>query len=567
MPNGVAHPPFTRPGRRLDSLFPLDGWGWRGAGVGIAGLVALPVLVVLASLFLPTGPIWSHLAQTVLGTYVANSLFLMLGVGIGTFLMGVGAAWLVTLCRFPGARSFEWALLLPMAMPAYVIAYAYTGLFDFAGPVQEALRALFGWKSRRDYWFPELRSLPGAAAMLSFVLYPYVYMLARAAFLEQSVCALEVSRTLGCTPWRSFRTVALPLARPAIVAGLALALMEALNDFGTVQYFAVDTFTTGIYRTWLGLGQSGAAAQLGAILLLFVLALLLVERVSRGQARFHHATGRYRNLPRYPLRGGKALLAFVACLFPVAVGFLVPGAMLLAWAVETVPGTLDRRFLGLAGNTFILALLAAILAVSVAVLLAYAKRLDRTMITRAAARLASLGYAVPGSVIAVGVLVPFAFLDNALDAFLRRTFGLSSGLILTGTVAAVLFAYLVRFLAVAFQAVETSLGRITPAMEASARTLGATPLRALRRIHLPMMKGSLLTAALLVFVDVTKELPATLMMRPFNFDTLAIRAFELASDERLPDAALPSLAIVLVSIVPTILLSRAIARARPGDEG
>ena len=537
--------------------------GWTLFTLGVAGLVSVPVLVVLAYVFVPSGDVWSHLAATVLPRYIANSLWLLIGVGAGVMFGGVACAWVVTMCRFPGRGLFEWALLLPMAVPAYVIAYTYTGLLEYAGPVQTALRDAFGW-GRGDYWFPEVRSLEGAIVMMSMVLYPYVYLLTRAAFLEQSVCVLEVGRTLGRGPWRCFSSIAFPLARPAIAAGMALALMEALNDFGTVQYFGVDTFTTGIYRTWMGLGEPAAAAQLAATMMVFVFALIVLERVSRGQARFHHTSTRYRRLPRYPLHGIRAAAAFMICFTPVFVGFLLPGGALVAWSMDTAGYMVNAHFLKLVLNSFTLASLAAVLAVALAVGMAYGLRLHPTRTTWLANRVAGMGYAVPGSVIAVGVLLPFAWVDNTLDAWMRASFGVSTGLLLTGTVAAVVFAYLVRFLAISLNTVEASLGKITISMDHAARTLGRGPGATLLRIHAPLISGSVLTAAILVFVDVLKELPATLIMRPFNFDTLAIRVFELASDERLADSSSAALAIVAVGVVPVIILSRAIARSRPG---
>jgi len=536
---------------------------WTLGSLFVALLVAVPVLVVAASVFAPAGEVWRHLARTVLGIYVANSLGLMLGVGLGTFVLGVACAWLVVMCRFPGRGLFEWALLLPFAVPAYVVAFTYGGMFEYAGPVQSGLRALFGW-GRGDYWFPEVRSLGGAVFVLTVVLYPYVYLLARAAFLEQSVCAIEASRTLGRGPWRSFLDVALPLSRPAIAAGVALALMEALSDFGAVQQLAVRTFTTGIYRTWFGLGDATAAAQLSAVLMLFVLALVLIERRSRGGQRYHHTSRRYRALPRFALRGPRAALAVGVCLFPVFFGFLLPGGQLVVWAVATAPEVVDGRFLALAANSLGLAAAAAAVVLLVALFLAYGLRLSPHPLSRIAARIASLGYAVPGSVIAVGVLLPFAWIDNTLDAWMRANFGVSTGLILSGTLVALVFAYVVRFLAVAFNAVEASLGKVTPTMDGAARTLGLGPAATLRRVHVPIMRGSLMTAAILVFVDVMKELPATLIMRPFNFNTLAVRAFELASDEQLAEAAPAALAIVAAGILPVILLTFAIARSRPG---
>ncbi len=539
--------------------------GWSLVAVAVALVLSAPVVVILGHVFVPAGDIWAHLATTVLPRYVFNTLWLFVGVGAGTLVIGVGCAWLVTMCRFPGIGVFEWALLLPFAVPAYVLAYAYTGLFEFAGPFQTWLREAFGW-GRDDYWFPEIRSLGGAIAMMSLVLYPYVYLLSRAAFLEQSVCVLEVSRTLGRGPWRSFATVALPLARPGIVAGLSLALMETLNDFGTVDYFAVDTFTTGIYRTWLGLGEAAAAAQLAAILLIFVFSLVVLERWSRRRIRFHHTSIRYRRLPGYRLTGIRAASAFAACLAPILLGFVLPGAALLAWSIETAEAVIDARFFGFALNSFTLATLTSAVAVAVAVVLAYASRLKQSRLIAAAVRVAGMGYAVPGAVIAVGILLVSSEIDNTIDAWLRASLGVSTGLIFTGTVAGIVFAYLVRFLAISLNTVEASLAKITPNMDSAARTLGLRPAGMLRRVHAPLMWGSLLTAATLVFVDVMKELPATIIMRPFNFDTLAIRAYQLASDEQLAEASPAALGIMLVGIVPVILLSLAITRSRPGSD-
>lgn len=537
---------------------------WAGMSLLVALLIAVPVITVVVYAFVPTGEIWSHLVETVLARYIINSFWLMVGVGAGVAVVGVGTAWLVTMTEVPGRRIFEWALLLPLAMPAYVIAYTYTGLLDYAGPVQEGLRALFGWSSARDYWFPEIRSLPGAITMMTLVLYPYVYLLARAAFLEQSVCALEVSRTLGCSGLRSFLTVAIPLARPSIVAGVALAQMEALNDYGTVQFFAVDTFTTGIVRTWFGLGEPAAAAQLAAILMVFMFGLIVFERWHRGGARFHHTTARYRPLPRLRLRHGRRTLAFLACALPVLFGFILPAAALLTWTVETANRMIDAHFWQLAVNSFTLATVGSLVAVLVAIVLAYGMRISPGRATSLATRVASMGYAIPGAVIAVGVMLPFAWIDNTIDAWMRSTFGFSTGLLLSGTIFAVIFAYTVRFLAVSLNTIESSLTRVTRSMDGASRTLGAGPMNTLWRVHAPLMWSSVLTAAMLVFVDVMKELPATLIIRPFNFDTLAIRTFELASDEQLRESSSAALAIVLVGIVPVMLLSRAIARGRPG---
>ncbi len=530
----------------------------------LALLLATPVLTVLAFLFQPAGEVWRHLAETVLADYVVNSLLLMAGVGVGTLVIGVATAWLTATLEFPGRRMLEWALLLPLAMPAYIIAYTYTGLLDFAGPVQTGLRDLTGW-AYGDYRFPEIRSLGGAVAMLTLVLYPYVYLLSRAAFLDQSRAALEAGRSLGCGPWSVFFRIGLPLARPAIVTGVSLALMETLADYGTVQYFGVDTFTTGIFRTWFGLGESAAAAQLSAILLLFVFALIALERWSRRRARYHHAGTRAQPPARRRLHGWRAMAALAACLLPVALGFLLPAGTLLTWASQSLD-SVDGRFLELVWNSLALAGAAAAMLLVLALFLAYGNRLRRTPLVSAAVRVAGMGYAVPGTVIAVGVMLPFAWLDTTLDDWARAQFDYSTGLLLSGTLVAVLFAYAVRFLTAALQAVEAGLGRIRPAMDDAARSLGLTPGQVLGRVHAPLLRGTLLTAVLLVFVDVLKELPATLILRPFNFNTLAVRTFELASDERLAEAALPALAIVLVGIIPVILLSRAISRSRRGHD-
>lgn len=536
---------------------------WSIAALLVAGLVSIPVLVIAGSVFVPSGNVWEHLSSTVLPRYLANTAGLVVGVGVLTLVIGVSVAWLVTMCTFPGRAIFEWALLLPLAMPAYTIAYTYGGMFDYAGPAQSALREWFGW-TRNDYWFPPVRSLGGAITILSLVLFPYVYMLTRAAFVEQSVCALEVGRSLGAGPWRGFWRIALPLARPAIVTGVALALMETLGDFGAVQYLAVDTFTTGIFRTWYGLGNLTAAAQLSAILLGFVFAVMVLERLNRGGKRYHHTSARYRPLPRYPLRGLRSGGAVIVCGLPIFLGFLLPVGQLVGWAVQTAPIMSNASVVRLAANSIGLALLAAVFSVAVAVVLAWAVRMSPGVLVRIATRMASLGYAVPGAVVAVGVLVPLAWFDNVLDAWMRDAFDVSTGLLLSGTVVALLFAYLVRFLAISINAVESSLSRVTPNMERSARTLGHRPGSVLQRVHAPLMLGSLLTAGLLVFVDVMKELPATLVLRPFDFNTLAVRTYELASDERLMEAASPGLAIVLAGLLPVIMLSSAIARSRPG---
>jgi iron(III) transport system permease protein len=539
-----------------------DGWSF-GVFV-VAALLALPVVVVGAYVFLGSGEVWSHLAATVLPEYISNSLWLALGVATGTLVIGTGTAWLTVMCEFPGRRYFSWLLLIPLAMPAYIIAYTYTGLLDFAGPVQTALRAWFGW-GYGDYWFPEIRSLPGAVVMLTLVLYPYVYLLARAAFLEQSICVLDVGRSLGISPLGVFTRVALPLARPAIVTGLSLVLMETLADYGTVKYFGVSTFTTGIFRTWFGMGEPAAAAQLAAMLLGFVLLLIVLERWSRRQRQYHHTSRKYQPIPSFRLSAPLQAIAVLACVLPILLGFILPSAQLFFWSMESVASQVATSYPRLVLNSLLLATLTAILSAVLAAFLAYGRRVRQSGLVRGAVRMAGMAYAIPGTVIAVGVIIPFAWFDNTLDNWMRQNLGVSTGLLLSGSLVALVFAYLVRFLAVSLQTVEAALTKISTHFDDTARSLGCRRMDVLRRIHLPLMQGSLLTAGLLVFVDVMKELPATLILRPFNFNTLAVRAFELAEDEQLAAAAPSALTIALVGLVPVILLSRAIARSRPGQ--
>jgi len=533
------------------------------AGWGFAGLCAAPAISVLASALLGDFATWRTLAGTVLPGYALTTLWLVLIVGIGTASLGTATAWLVTSCRFPGRGLFEVALALPLAFPAFVLAYAYTTFLDHPGPVQTGLRALTGW-GPRDYWFPEIRSMPGAAAMLILVLYPYVYLLARAAFLQQSVTAAQVARTLGCGPWSAFFRVSLPMARPAIVGGVALAMMETIADFGTVAHFGVQTFATGIFKAWFSMGDRVAAAQLSSCLLILALTLAALERAQRGAAQRHQAGRRYEALQVVRLGGWGAALAVLVCALPVIFGVGVPVAMLTLMGVDSGQSPFDPRYVGFTLNSLTLAGTAAALTVAGALMIGYLGRLRPGRAARAASLIAGIGYAIPGGVIAVGLLVPLAAVDNAVDAWARQALGVSTGLMLTGSVAALVVAYLVRFMAVALNAVEAGLGTIRPTMDHAARTLGLGPAGTLARVHAPLLRGSLLTAALIVFVDVMKELPATLIMRPFNFDTLAVQAHNLANDERLTQAAVPSLVIVAFGFLPVVLLAREIRRSRPG---
>ncbi|MCH7692133.1 MAG: iron ABC transporter permease [Proteobacteria bacterium] len=555
----------TRFGGAAGAFRRIDGWTLGTVLVAVAA--SIPIAAVIGLALTPGESVWGHLASTVLPLYIRTTLLLMVGVGLGTLVIGAGTAWLVTMCRFPGRRIFEWALLLPLAIPAYVVAYVYTDLLEYAGPVQEAVRASFGWTTKGDYWFPEIRSLGGAIAVMTLAFYPYVYLLSRAAFVEQSVCVLEVSRTLGHGPWRSAFRVALPLARPALVIGLSLVLMETLNDFGTVDYFAVATFTAGIFDVWLNMNSVSGAAQLASVLLLFVLVVIYLERRGRRGRRYHHTSARYRALPGYPLRGGPAALASLACLAPVVLGFAIPTGVLGRYALTHYADTLEADFLTYTANSLGLSSMAAVITVAVGIFMAYGVRLRGGPVVTAATRFASLGYAVPGAVLAIGVVLPTAWLDNTVDAVLDSVFGISTGLLLSGSVFVIILGYVVRFLALSFGTIEASLSKITPSMDGAARTLGAGPMATLRRVHLPVMRGSVLTAAILVFVDCMKELPMTVILRPFDFHTLATFVHQYASDELLAESSLAALTIVASGILPVVLLSRTIGRSRPGHTG
>jgi iron(III) transport system permease protein len=529
--------------------------GWSIFAIGVALLLTSPLVVIFGSWLTPEAKIWQHLATTVLWGYIRNSLSLGLGVGIGTAVLGIATAWLVTMCRFPGRRFLEWALLLPMAFPAYILAYTYTDFLQVSGPVQSLIRDVFDVRPRQ-YPFPDVRSLPGAIVMLTLALYPYVYLLARTAFLEGSTLLLEAAQSLRCNAWGSFFRVSLPLARPAIAGGIALAVMEALSDFGTVDYFGVPTLTTGIYRTWFGMGERAAAAQLASCLLLFVLVVMWLERRSRKKYEHSSRANKRQALLSYSLTGWKAFIAFFVTTLPVVLGFLLPAVLLLSMTFQG-GFSLGRDFWDHARNSLTLAALTAVLALVVSVLLAYAVRVRPNRVNRSSSRLATVGYAIPGSVIAVSTLIAFGWLDTQLSTLTG-----SSILLLSGTMLGLIYAYLVRFLATSFNGIEAQLKNVTASMDNAAKSLGYRSLSALRHIHLPLLRPSLFAAFLFVFVEVMKELPATLIVRPFNLDTLAVQVYRLAADERLREAAPGALAIVLVSLIPVILLSVGIGRSR-----
>ena len=536
----------------------------------VAVALLLPLLAVFTSVFQPDGGAWAHIRSTTLADLIANSLWLLVLVGIAAAMLGTGSAWLTAKYDWRGRQTFEWLLVLPLAMPAYVMAYAYTDLLQYAGPLQTALRETFGWQQKSDYWFFEIRSIGGAAAVLACALYPYVYLLVRVALLERSTSLAEVGRSFGYSRLSMLFRVTLPLARPAIAAGVALVMMETLADYGTVSYFGINTFTTGIFSAWFAQGDRVAAGKLATILLVFVGMVLLLEGWARRRARF--ADDRSRPAKRTRIAGLAAAGAFVGCTIPVAVGFLLPLVLLARLALADAQTSADgivaglfatgkwEIFLRLAWNSFSLATLTALIAVAVGLLLAYAKRRSPSLMMRFANRVVGLGYAIPGTVIAVGVLIPITLLDHRLADAVSAIVGRDVGLIFTGGIAVLIYAYLIRFLAISLQTCEAGFAKITPNMDYAARSLGASNREVVWRIHVPLLRSTLITAGLLVFVDVMKELPATLVMRPFNFDTLAVQTYMLAKDERLAEASAAALAIVLVGLIPVIFASRAITR-------
>ncbi|PIE44136.1 MAG: iron ABC transporter permease [Gammaproteobacteria bacterium] len=526
-------------------------------------LVVLPVISVFYLAFFPEENIWPHLFNTVLPDYIENTLILMAGVGTCCTLIGVGCAWLTSQCQFPGRKLMSWLLLFPFAVPAYVIAYTYTDLLEYAGPIQIELRNLFGWTSPNDYWFPEIRSMAGAITVMSLVFYPYVYMLARAAFLDQSSSLFIASRSLGRTPWQSFFLVSLPTIRPAMAVGLSLVLMETLNDFGTVDYFAVRTLTAGLYDTWLNLSNVGGAAQIACVMLVFVITLVLSERHSRRKVTLYHNNATTDNGNRIMLTGIKGILAAIGCFIPVLLGFLIPSSLLSYYAFNYFDISWNDQFLAYSRNSFVLSVSAVLVTILVGLLLSYTNRLIKSGPTRFFVRLSTLGYAMPGAVLAIGVIIPLAAFDNTIDNLALQWFDTATGLLLSGSLFALVFAYSIRFLAISTGSVESSLEKVTPNMDLAARSLGKNPLATLITVHVPIISRGIVTAALVVFVDCMKELPATIILRPFNFETLATHVYQFASDELLEECALSALLIVLVGIIPVVLLSRTIDKRQP----
>ena len=548
--NSQVHVPRRYwPGLRLDL--------WSFGAVAIAAVVLAPILSVIWIAFHPGENIWPHLISSVLPRYFANTLILMVGVAVFTAFFGAAAAWLVAMYRFPGQRWLDYALLFPLAIPAYIGAYALVDFLDYAGPLQTAMRAAFGWRDARDYWFPQVRAHGPAIVVLGSALYPYVYLLARAAFREQSGCSYEVARALGAGPWALFWRVGLPLARPAIATGVALALMETVADYGTVQHFGVQTLTTGVFSTWLTGNNAGGAAQIAGVILALIFVLLALERISRRNARFYRLSKATRPIAPLPLSGVWAWAATAFCALPFAVGFVLPVLVMLGHALKRPDVWLAPGLVPALGNTVLVGGIAAALTVLAALFLVYGTRMIGRDLARMVLPATLIGYAAPGAVLALGLLLPLAALDHRVaDAVLWIT-GHDPGLIMTGTSAAIVLAYFVRFFGIAQGALDAAFGRVSPSLPMAARSLGRSAGGALRGVYLPLMKGSVATALLVVFVDCVKELPATLLLRPFNFNTLSTRVFELASLEKLGEAAPAALLVMAVGLAAVGLLARA----------
>ena len=521
----------------------------------VLGIVLLPIGALLVIAFSGGNTTLPHLASTVLPRALEETGLLMAIVAAVTLTCGVTSAWLTVMCRFPGRQVLSIALLLPLAIPTYVSAFAWLEFLDYSGPVQEIIRHVLGVRSARDYWFPAYRSTWGAGVFLGLVLYPYVYLTCRLAFLTQSSQAIDVARTLGARPLRVFTRVTLPLARPAMVAGVTLALMETLNDIGAVEFFGVQTLTLSVYSTWLNRGDLAGAAQLALIILSVVIILLAAERWARGQQKYGSAGKREHGPKPFALKGWKGWLATLACAAPVLFGFAIPAGQLAGAAIRRFPENMGGDYWLLVGNSLKLALIAAIATTVIATLFAYVRWRRPRSKTAGSIRLATVGYAVPGTVLALGILIPLARFDNAVDAVMRETFGISTGLMLTGSLFALSYAYVVRFMAVGFGAMETGFSRLSPNLDMAARALGAGAFKAFWRVELPLLRPALATASLLVFVDVMKELPTSLLLRPFNFETLATHVYGQASLALFEEGAMAALTIVAVGIIPVLTLS------------
>ena len=524
-------------------------------------LLVLPVLAIFYTSIGKSDDVFLHLMNTVMPTYILNTVLLVGGVVLLSLLLGLPTAWLMAMCRLPSAAILQWALVLPLAMPAYIVGYIYTDWLDYAGPIQIFLRELFGWQSIHEYWFPDIRTLAGAITVLSLVLYPYVYLLARAAFMEQNISLLQSARLLRCSPWQSFKRISLPLARPSIAVGLSLVAMEALGDFGTVSYFSVNTLTTAVYDTWLGYSNLNAAAKISALMLIVIFLLISSERYSRRKQKLFQTQFSTNEDLRYHLVGWKKWLALSWCWLLVGFAFIFPLIQLCWYAFDYFSESWTGEFMQYTINSLFTSFIAAIVAVVIALLVNFYHRFSSNRLSVLPMRISSLGYAVPGTVLAIGVMLPVISMDHFInDLTIKFGYG-QVGLILSGSMFALIFALVVRFSAVAIGSVESNLNKISPSLDMASRTMGYGIPAMLKRVHLPLMRRGCLIAGLLVFIESMKELNAALLLRPFNFETLATYVFNFASDEQLELAALPAVLLVLVGLIPLIIVNRSLEQA------
>ncbi|MBY7994508.1 iron ABC transporter permease [Vibrio fluvialis] len=530
---------------------------WKTSSVALATLLVLPILAIFFTAIGQTDDVFAHLMSTVMPTYAFNTVVLTLSVMALALLFGIPSAWLMAMCRLPGEKVLQWALVLPLAIPGYIVGYIFTGWFDYAGPIQVWLRAQTGWMAG-EYYFPDIRSLAGASIVLALVLYPYVYLMCRAAFMEQNVSLLQSARLLKCSPWESFRRISLPLVRPSIAVALSLVAMETVGDFGTVSYFAVNTLTTAVYDTWMNYSNLTAAAKISAVMLVIVLLLLSAERYSRRRQKLYQSQFNSHEDFRYALRGWKKWLALLWCWGLVCVAFIFPLLQLLSYAYTYFEQSWTAEFREYALNSLQVSLSAAVIGVAVALVVNFYSRLKSNRVSVALMRFSSMGYAVPGTVLAIGVMVPVLTLDHAVNDVAKAMQWGRPGLIFSGTMFAIIFALIVRFSAVAIGSIESSLNKISPSLDMAARTMGCQANAMLWRVHLPLVRRGALIAGLLVFIESMKELNAALLLRPFNFETLATYVYNYASDEHLELAALPAVLLVLVGLIPLVVVNRSL---------
>ncbi|EOC1766735.1 ABC transporter permease [Vibrio fluvialis] len=530
---------------------------WKTSSVALATLLVLPILAIFFTAIGQTDDVFAHLMSTVMPTYAFNTVVLTLSVMAQALLFGIPSAWLMAMCRLPGEKVLQWALVLPLAIPGYIVGYIFTGWFDYAGPIQVWLREQTGWLAG-EYYFPDIRSLAGASIVLALVLYPYVYLMCRAAFMEQNVSLLQSARLLKCSPWESFRRISLPLVRPSIAVALSLVAMETVGDFGTVSYFAVNTLTTAVYDTWMNYSNLTAAAKISAVMLVIVLLLLSAERYSRRRQKLYQSQFNSHEDFRYALRGWKKWLALLWCWGLVCVAFIFPLLQLLSYAYTYFEQSWTAEFREYALNSLQVSLSAAVIGVAVALVVNFYSRLKSNRVSVALMRLSSMGYAVPGTVLAIGVMVPVLTLDHAVNDVAKAMQWGRPGLIFSGTMFAIIFALIVRFSAVAIGSIESSLNKISPSLDMAARTMGCQANAMLWRVHLPLVRRGALIAGLLVFIESMKELNAALLLRPFNFETLATYVYNYASDEHLELAALPAVLLVLVGLIPLVVVNRSL---------